>query len=83
MRRKKSNVDEVVSALRAQGLDVAGCACHVGSSQQRQALVQETLRVRSPSLHGCCRPERCHQPAPGRQLHSGKRRRSLDNDAPP
>lgn len=45
-RRKKQNVDEVVSQLKAQGLDVAGCACHVGNKQQRQQLVQETVRVR-------------------------------------
>jgi dehydrogenase/reductase SDR family protein 4 len=44
--RKHSSVEEVVSSLRSQGLEVAGCACHVGSSQQRHALVQETLRVR-------------------------------------
>ena len=45
-RRKKANVDETVQKLRAAGLDVAGCACHVGSSAQRRQLVQETLRVR-------------------------------------
>ncbi len=52
-RRKKQNVDEVVSQLKAQGLDVAGCACHVGSKQQRQQLVQETVRVSASPAVTC------------------------------
>ncbi|KAG2448150.1 hypothetical protein HYH02_006735 [Chlamydomonas schloesseri] len=38
--RKASNVDETVAALRGRGLEVAGCACHVGSAEQRKKLVE-------------------------------------------
>lgn len=43
--RKKSNVDETVQQLRAMGIVVAGCPCHVGSAEQRQALVQAVIKV--------------------------------------
>ncbi|KAG2442387.1 hypothetical protein HXX76_002473 [Chlamydomonas incerta] len=37
--RKASNVEETVAALRGRGLEVSGCACHVGSAEQRKQLV--------------------------------------------
>ncbi|GLC38050.1 hypothetical protein PLESTB_000442300 [Pleodorina starrii] len=43
--RKQSNVDETVAALRGRGLQVAGCACHVGSAEQRKRLVQQCVQV--------------------------------------
>lgn len=48
--RKQSNVDETVGALRAEGLEVAGCACHVGSDEQRRQLVERALQVRAGDL---------------------------------
>ena len=41
--RRTSNVEETVAALRREGLDVAGIACHVGDKQQLQNLIQFTL----------------------------------------
>lgn len=38
--RRQANVDETVAALQRQGLDVRGVACHVGSLQQVQQLIQ-------------------------------------------
>jgi dehydrogenase/reductase SDR family member 4 len=38
--RKKANVEETVAELRRQGLDVRGVACHVGSLEQVQELMQ-------------------------------------------
>lgn len=38
--RKQANVDETVAALREEGLDVRGVACHVGSLEQVQRLIQ-------------------------------------------
>ena len=29
--RRQQNVDETVAALKAEGLDVVGCVCHVGN----------------------------------------------------
>ncbi|EFJ41756.1 hypothetical protein VOLCADRAFT_107595 [Volvox carteri f. nagariensis] len=42
--RKQSNVDETVSALRNLGLEVSGCACHVGSAEQRRRLVEQCVQ---------------------------------------
>jgi len=42
--RKKNNVDEAVSALKKDGLNVHGMVCHVGSADARKALVEETIR---------------------------------------
>ncbi|GFR40523.1 hypothetical protein Agub_g1092 [Astrephomene gubernaculifera] len=42
--RKQSNVDETVAALRSRGLEVAGCACHVGSAEQRRQLVEQCVK---------------------------------------
>lgn len=38
--RRQANVDESVAALRREGLDVKGVACHVGSLEQVQQLIQ-------------------------------------------
>ncbi|WIA39099.1 hypothetical protein OEZ86_005238 [Tetradesmus obliquus] len=42
--RRQQNVDETVADLRAKGLSVSGMVCHVGSAQQRQALVDRTIQ---------------------------------------
>ncbi|KAG2487943.1 hypothetical protein HYH03_013522 [Edaphochlamys debaryana] len=42
--RKAKNVDDTVAALRSRGLEVAGCACHVGSAEQRRALVEACVQ---------------------------------------
>jgi len=38
--RKQQNVDETVAALRQEGLNVRGVACHVGSLDQVQHLIK-------------------------------------------
>lgn len=48
--RKKANVDETVAALRAEGLEVSGCACHVGSAEQRAALVAAVVKAYGPTI---------------------------------
>lgn len=47
--RKQKAVDETVAALRSKGLDVQGCACHVGSADQRKAMIQAAVKVRGAS----------------------------------
>ncbi|GIL73323.1 hypothetical protein Vretimale_4879 [Volvox reticuliferus] len=42
--RKQSNVDETVIELRNRGLEVSGCACHVGNAEQRKQLVEQCLQ---------------------------------------
>ncbi|KXZ56906.1 hypothetical protein GPECTOR_1g817 [Gonium pectorale] len=42
--RKQSNVDETVASLRSRGLQADGCACHVGSAEQRKQLVEACVR---------------------------------------
>ncbi|GLI69172.1 hypothetical protein VaNZ11_013741 [Volvox africanus] len=42
--RKQSNVDETVAKLRNRGLEVSGCACHVGSAEQRKRLVEQCVQ---------------------------------------
>ena len=41
--RKDANVQETVAALKSEGLDVSGIACHVGDTQQLQRLIQFTV----------------------------------------
>lgn len=41
--RRAANVEATVAALRAEGLAVAGVACHVGDAAQLTALVQFAL----------------------------------------
>lgn len=43
--RRQQNVDETLAELRGKGLTVSGMVCHVGSAQQRQALVDRTIQV--------------------------------------
>ena len=38
--RRQQNVDKVVEQLRAEGLAVAGCVCHVGNPEHIARLVQ-------------------------------------------
>ncbi|GBF97750.1 hypothetical protein Rsub_10914 [Raphidocelis subcapitata] len=49
--RKQAAVDETVAALRVEGLDVSGTACHVGSAEQRAAFVQAAIKAYGPSVH--------------------------------
>lgn len=45
--RKLQAVQETVRELQARGYaDVAGCACHVGSAEQRQAFISQAVQVR-------------------------------------
>jgi dehydrogenase/reductase SDR family protein 4 len=46
---KRDSVDATVAALRAEGLDVAGVACHVGDASQRAALVAAALDAFGPA----------------------------------
>lgn len=39
--RKSANVDEAVKKLTAEGLEVSGVVCHVGSSEDRKRLFAE------------------------------------------
>ena len=70
--RKAKNVEDTVAALREEGLDVKGVACHVGSLEQVQRLIKVhaalasstrighllhgLLTVPSERKHGCMRP---------------------------
>ena len=38
--RKQQNVDDSLKALRGQGIDCQGCACHVGSRDHLKKLVK-------------------------------------------
>ncbi|WIA18796.1 hypothetical protein OEZ85_003479 [Tetradesmus obliquus] len=42
--RRQQNVDETLAELRGKGITVSGMVCHVGSAQQRQALVDRTIQ---------------------------------------
>ena len=44
--RKQNNVDRAVAMLRDEGLDVAGMVCHVGNSEHRERLIQETVKAK-------------------------------------
>ena len=70
--RKAKNVEDTVAALLEEGFDVKGVACHVGSLEQVQRLIQvhaalaSSIRnghllhglstVPSKRMHGCMRP---------------------------
>lgn len=41
--RSQEAVDQVVAEFKKVGLDAFGIACHVGKSDQREALVQKTI----------------------------------------
>lgn len=41
--RKQEAVDEVAEAFRAEGLEAAGIACHVGDREAREELVSKTI----------------------------------------
>lgn len=41
--RKQEAVDVVAEELKADGLDAVGIQCHIGDSEQRQALIAKTL----------------------------------------
>lgn len=43
--RKQENVDQTITQLRSEGLEVSGCVCHVGSDEHRQRLVANVTRV--------------------------------------
>ena len=47
--RKQGSVEEVVGALRAEGLDVAGTACHVGDKAQLQVRLPRSGPGRPPA----------------------------------
>ncbi|MEM1338226.1 MAG: glucose 1-dehydrogenase [Bacteroidota bacterium] len=42
--RKQEAVDAVASAFTKQGMEATGIACHIGDAEQRQNLVDETLK---------------------------------------
>ncbi|XP_041032695.1 dehydrogenase/reductase SDR family member 4-like [Carcharodon carcharias] len=42
--RKQASVDRALEQLRAEGLDVLGTICHVGKREDREALVNQTLK---------------------------------------
>ena len=41
--RSQETVDEVANAIKAQGFEAIGIACHVGREDQRKALVEKTI----------------------------------------
>ena len=43
--RKKEQVDSAVESLQTLGLSVAGCVCHVGKAEHRQALLDFALQA--------------------------------------
>lgn len=43
--RKQEAVDEVAAAMKADGLEVTGVACHVGDSAQLDNLVEQTIAM--------------------------------------
>jgi len=42
--RKQEKCEEVAQALRAEGLDAAAIACHIGKKEELQALVEEARK---------------------------------------
>lgn len=48
--RKQASVDETVAALRAEGIEASGCACHVGSDADRRRLVESAVRAFGPTI---------------------------------
>ena len=43
--RKQEAVDEVAQSINASGGEAIGVACHVGKPQQRDALIEKTLKA--------------------------------------
>ncbi len=44
-------MDETVQAMHSKGYtNVAGCACHVGSAEQRKAYINNAVQVRMSIL---------------------------------
>jgi dehydrogenase/reductase SDR family protein 4 len=43
--RKQQSVDETVQQMHAKGYTVGGCACHVGSAEQRQNFIEQAVKV--------------------------------------
>jgi len=43
--RKQKNVDDAVSKLKAEGLDVAGVVCHVSKAEDRKRLFEEARKL--------------------------------------
>lgn len=41
--RKQANVDKALTSLQSQNLDVAGVKCHVGSADDRKAMIQAAV----------------------------------------
>lgn len=41
--RKQENVDKTVKALKSENLNVAGVVCHVGKSEDRSKLIEQTV----------------------------------------
>jgi NAD(P)-dependent dehydrogenase (short-subunit alcohol dehydrogenase family) len=72
---KQSNVDDTVRQLRGEGLEVQGCACHVGSDEQRRAFVAAAIKVGAGACswrayddaarpNQCCPRSSCSQALP-------------------
>lgn len=47
---KQANVDATVQELRSEGLEVSGVACHVGSDEQRRALIAAAVAKYGPRI---------------------------------
>jgi dehydrogenase/reductase SDR family protein 4 len=43
--RKQNNVDQAVSKLKSQGLDVKGLVCHVSKADHRKKLFDEVKKL--------------------------------------
>ena len=48
--RRQQNVDETVAALKAEGLDVGGCVCHVGNLDHIKRLVKARITAEAGLL---------------------------------
>ena len=42
--RKKANVEKAVEALKQEKLECHGLVCHVGKAEDRQQLIDETVK---------------------------------------
>jgi len=56
--RRQMNVDEAVAQLKSEGLEVAGCVCHVGNPEHIKRLVEVRPGTLNPGIHRqlrkCC-----------------------------
>lgn len=43
--RRRDAVEKAVAELTAKGYTVGGCACHVGSKEQRKRFIEEAVKV--------------------------------------